>query len=328
MNNADIKLYIVKQDTPGATGSTFIPKVLEGITWTTERYGTAGKLEFFILNEGDIFPVEGDKVEFHYNGTPVFLGFIFTIQRDKTDIIKITAYDQLRYLKNKGIHEYKNKRADEVVKMLADDYRLQLGELDNTGHIIPIRKEVNKTLLDIINTALSITLQNTKKIYVLYDNFGKIMLKDIESLYIELLIDENNSENFSYTSSIDRRTYNRIVVYRENEKAGTRELYITESTKNHNEWGILQHVEQCGEKENPKVMADALLELYNKKTRMLSIKNVLGDVRCRAGFSLFVKLDTGDIDINNKMIINRVTHTFKYQEHLMTLDLIGGVLNV
>lgn len=253
MNNADIKVYIVKQDTPGATGSTFIPKVLEGVTWTTERYGTAGKLEFSIINEGDIFPVEGDKVEFHYNGAPVFLGFIFTIQRDKTDIIKITAYDQLRYLKNKGIHEYKNKRADEVVKMLADDYRLQLGELDNTVHVIPIRKEVNKTLLDIINTALSITLQNTKKLYVLYDNFGKIMLKDIECLYIELLIDENNSENFSYTSSIDKRTYNRIVVYRENEKAGTRELYETKSTKNQNEWGILQHVEQCGERKIQKL---------------------------------------------------------------------------
>lgn len=312
----------------GQAGEVIIPKVLEGIQWTTERYGTAGKLEFSILNDGDIFPTEGDKVEFYYNGTPIFYGFVFTIRRDKSDVIRITAYDQLRYLKNKGIHQYKNKRADEVIKMLADDYRLQVGELDNTQFLIPLRIEVNKTLLDIINTALSITMQNIKKIYVLYDNFGKLTLKDIETLYLEILLDKNTSEDFSYTSSIDRRTYNKVVVYRENEKAGSRELYVTKSTKNQNEWGILQLVETFDEKENPSMKAEALLALYNNKTRSFSLKNVLGDIRCRAGFSLFVKMDLGDVEINNTMIINRVTHIFNYQEHLMNLDLIGGVINV
>lgn len=328
MNNTNIKIFIIKQDTPETTGKTIIPMVLEGVTWTTERYGAAGKLEFSLLNEGDIFPEEGDKVEFHYNEKPVFQGFIFTIQRDKTEIINITAYDQLRYLKNKAVYQYDKKRADEVIKLLAEDYRLKTGELDNTQFVIPLRKEINRTLLDIINSALSLTLQNIKKIYVLYDDFGKIMLKDIETLYIELMIDKNSSEDFSYSSSIDQTTYNRIVVYKEDEKKGVREYYVTQSTENHNRWGILQHVETCSEKENPILKANVLLELYNKKSRILSIKNVFGDIRCRAGFSLMVRLDTGDIDINNRMIINKVTHTFNYQEHFMTLDLIGDGLNV
>lgn len=326
MNNGIIQLIISKQDTPEAKGSVFIPKVLEPIGYTTERWGTAGRLDFSILNDEIIFPEEGDKVEFIYSGIPVFFGFIFTIKRDKSDIIKILAYDQLRYLKNKAIFEYEKKRADEVVKQICDDYRLQVGELDNTQYVIPRRKEVNKTLIDIIDMALGLTVQNNKKMYILYDDFGKTNLKDMESLYIELLIDKNTSEDFTYTSSIDRKTYNRVVVYKENEKEGKRELYVTKSTENHNKWGILQTVENCGDKENPKVKADTLLELYNRKTRKFSIKNVIGDIRCRAGFSLFVRLDTGDININNKMIINRVTHEFRFQEHFMNLDLIGGVL--
>lgn len=328
MNNSTITIYIVKQDTNKNTGNVLIPKVLEGVEWSTERYGAAGTLKFSILNEGNEFPVEGDKVEFHYNNKPVFLGFIFTIERDKTDIIKITAYDQLRYLKNKGIHEYENKRADEVIRMLANTYNLKIGTLTNTGLVIPRRKEINKTLLDIINTALGITVQNTRKIYVLYDDFGKIILKDLETLYIELLVDENNSADFSYTSSIDRNTYNQIIVFTEDEKAGKRELYITKDSNTQKQWGILQHVEQCGEKENPKIMADALIQLYNRKSRILQIKDVIGDVRCRAGFSLFVRLGVGDININNRMIINRVTHIFKFEEHLMTLDLAGGGMDV
>lgn len=328
MNNSNIKIVISKQDIGENKGVMLIPKVLEGVQWSTERYGTAGKLEFSILNDGIIYPEEGDKVEFYYNGTPIFYGFIFTIRRDKSDVIKLTAYDQLRYLKNKGIHQYLNKRADEVVKMLAEDYRLKVGELDNTQLVIPRRIEVNKTLLDIINTALSITMQNKKKIYVLYDDFGKITLKDIESLKLEILLDENSSEDFSYVSSIDKKTYNKVVVYREDEKVGSRELYVTQSTQNQNRWGVLQLVESFDETENPKIKAEALIALYNKKTRSFSLKNVLGDVRCRAGFSLYVKLNLGDIELDNTMIINRITHIFNFQEHLMNLDLIGGVINV
>ena len=212
--------------------------------------------------------------------------------------------------------------------MLAEDYRLKVGELENTKFVIPRRIEVNKTLLDIINTALSITMQNIKKIYVFYDDFGKIILKDIETLKLEILLDENSSENFSYISSIDKKTYNKVVVYREDEKAGSRELYVTQSTENQNKWGVLQLVESFDETENPKIKADALIALYNKKTRSFSLKNVLGNVKCRAGFSLYIKLNLGDVEIDNTMIINRVTHIFNFQEHLMNLDLIGGVINV
>ena len=60
MNNANIKIIISKQDLNGKKGVVLLPKVLEGVQWTTERSGTAGKLEFSILNEGVIYPVEGD----------------------------------------------------------------------------------------------------------------------------------------------------------------------------------------------------------------------------------------------------------------------------
>lgn len=39
---------------------------------------------------------------------------------------------------------------------------------------------------------------------------------------------------------------------------------------------------------------------------------------------MVVALNLGDIVTNNYMVVNKVTHTFRGDEHMMELDLIGG----
>lgn len=56
----------------------------------------------------------------------------------------------------------------------------------------------------------------------------------------------------------------------------------------------------------------------------LTIQNAFGDVRVRAGSAVVVALNLGDIVTNNYMVVNKVTHTFRGDEHMMELDLIGG----
>ena len=76
---------------------------------------------------------EGSAVNLLVNGKTVFYGFVFTKQRDKTNgggVIRCTAYDQIRYLKNKDTYVYENKTADVFIKMVAADYGLNLGEID------------------------------------------------------------------------------------------------------------------------------------------------------------------------------------------------------
>ena len=70
--------------------------------------------------------------------------------------------------------------------------------------------------------------------------------------------------------------------------------------------------------------ADAVLKLYDQKTRKLTVKNAFGDVRVRAGSAVVVSLDLGDIVTNNYLMVEKVTHTFKGDEHFMDLTLIGG----
>ncbi len=302
----------------------FIPVVQEGITWSTERKGCPGELKFKVVKDDVISFTEGDAVRLKVNGQNVFYGFIFKKQRDKEQIISVTAYDQLRYLKNKDTIVYENKTAGELIQMIAKDYMMQTGTIEDTGFKIKSRVEENTSLFDMIQNALDMTLENQKYMYVMYDDFGKIALKGLDNMRLNLLIDEETGENFDYTSSIDSNTYNKVKLTYDNEKTGTREVYVAQDSENMNAWGVLQYFDTLQEGENGKAKADALLSLYNKKTRNLTIKNAFGDVRVRAGSMIVVMMDLGDMKLKNLMLVEKCKHEFKESQHLMTLTLRGG----
>lgn len=302
----------------------FIPVVEEGITWSTERKGYPGQLEFKVVQDKTLKITEGDAVRLKVNDKKVFYGFVFKIKRDKENILSVTAYDQLRYLKNKDTYVYENKTAGQLIKMIASDFGLQTGTIEDTKYKIPSRVEENTSLFDIIQNALDLTLENKKQMYVMYDDFGKITLKNLNSMKLKVLIDEETGENFDYTSSIDGDTYNKVKLTYDNEKTGKREVYIAKSSKNINQWGVLQHFDTLEEGENGKEKADALLSLYNVKTRSLSIKDAIGDINVRAGSLIPVILDLGDVKLKNYMIVEKCKHEFKESEHFMNLTLKGG----
>ena len=148
-----------------------IPILEEGIEWSTERRSTPGKLTFSVIKDEILNFSEGAAVRLKVDGKPVFYGFVFTKKREKDRVINVTAYDQLRYLNNKDTYVYENKTASQLVKMIADDFSLHTGTIENTGFVIESRVEDNTSLFDIIENALDVTLQNTKEMFVLYDDF-------------------------------------------------------------------------------------------------------------------------------------------------------------
>lgn len=300
------------------------PIVTGEIQWQTERKGKAGSLTFKVVKDSTINFTEGDAVRLKADGKNVFYGFVFQKKRDKEGIITVTAYDQLRYLKNKDTYVYSNKTASEVVQMLAKDFNLQCGTLEDTKFKIESRVEDNQTLFDIIQNALDLTLQNKKEMYVLYDDFGKLTLKNIGNMKVGILIDEDTGENFDYTSSIDGETYNKIKLVYENEESGKREIYIAQDSSHINQWGVLQYFETIDEKTNGKAKADTLLSLYNQKTRKLTIKGAFGDVRVKAGTLVAVSLNLGDIVANSFLLVEQAKHSFSENFYTMDLTLRGG----
>lgn len=304
-------------------GKAFQPIIEDGISLTRQRAGSPAKLEFTVVKDSLIAFNEGAAVSFKVDGKKVFFGYVFAKSRDKKQRIKVTCYDQLRYFKNKDTYTYTNKTASELLLMVANDFKLKTGSIADSGFKIASRVEDNSTLFDIVQNAIDETLNNTGKMFVLYDDFGALTLTAAENLAVGILVDDETAQDFEYTSSIDGETYNRIKLVRENEKTKKREVFIVEDAGTMGKWGILQYFDTVDEKENGQSKAASLLNLHNKRTRTLTIKGVLGNVDVRGGSYLMVKLYIGDETINDVMMVEAVTHTFTNDIHMMDLTLTG-----
>ncbi|BDE80430.1 cell wall hydrolase [Clostridioides difficile] len=319
-NDRDVRLVIAHWE------DFYEPAVLDNITWEIERRGSPSKLEFTIVMDDILEFCEGNSVRLYYKGIGIFYGYIFQKKRDKENHIKIVAYDQLRYFKNKDTYVYNNQTASELVKMLAKDFNLKYNVIEDTKYKIS-RIEENKTLFDMILTALDDTLREKKEMYVLYDDFGRITLKNVASMKLDTVMNNDVIEDFDYNSSIDSDTYTKIKLVRDNEETGKRDVYIAQDSTHMRSWGILQMFETVDKNMNEaeiKQKCDILLKLYNKKTKSLSLKNALGDIRVRAGCLIPVFLNLGDIELQNYMLVEKVKHTFENNSHFMDLTLVDG----
>ena len=181
-----------------------MPAVQEGVTWDLARQGTPGKLTFKMLRDDILDFEEGNMVQMSYGNDNLFKGFIFSHKEDKNGVIQVTAYDQLRYLKNKDITVVVEKTAAEVIRAICDDYGLihkkkskdksgkevETEAICDTGYTIHKMRASNQTLFDTIQLALDHTILYTGdksgnaaykygKMYILYDDFGVITLTEV-----------------------------------------------------------------------------------------------------------------------------------------------------
>lgn len=304
--------------------------VLKGdvkVTW--ERTGTPGKLTFSVIKDDKLNFLEGNPVRLRVNGVNFFYGYVFSKSRTDNEVIDVTAYDQLRYFKNKDSYIYTNKKYSELVKMVADDYNLTTGDITDTEYTIPQRVE-DGALFDILGNASDLTVIQTGKTYVLYDDFGKICLKNIEDMLLTLYVDERELQSFEYKTSIDDDVYNRVKIAVDNDETGEREFYIFNDEENQSLWGILQDYEtmEFGTSvDDIKVKGAALLKYYNVKSRELKLKNVFGNLAVRAGNSIMVGLNIGDMILSNYMVVDKVEHVFSQGKHFMSLNVTGSKTN-
>lgn len=294
---------------------TFVPRVLAGVRLSQTRAGAPGALTFEVLPGGEAF-FEGSRVTASVGDTPLFFGYVFTKSRDMDGVIRVTAYDQLRYFKNKDFYHYANKSAADLLKMLCRDYGLRAGVIEESGVRIPERIEDYKTLFDLMEYALAYTENLSGKRYVLYDDAGKLCLR--AAWESGVLLKQSEIRAFSYTSSIDGM-YNRVKSIRED--SGVRTVTLVQDKTSIGRYGVLQTVE----KQNTQSLNEArgLLQSKNRISRRLRI-TAAGDVRVRAGCEIELSATLGDMVYQGKIGVYAVTHVWDGKDHTMELLLEGG----
>lgn len=253
----------------------------------------------------------------------IFKGYIFSLSFDKEHIIRVKAYDQTRYLMNRDTYEYESIRADELIRMIAEDFNIEIGELANTGYLLPYTLEEENTLWNIIINALDCTYEITGKKYVLYDDFGRICLKAAGELMADgFSVADDMVIDFDYSSDIDKDTYNSVKVYKNTGVVGQQAVYRKKDSKNIKKWGVLQynfHVTRNYSDAQMKYAAEKILKEKNK-IRVDFSAECLGNVEVRAGCTVPVVL-TDILNINDNMLVKECVHYFRNNEHIMKLVL-------
>ena len=203
--------------------------------------------------------------------------------------------------------------------MIALDYKLRLGTVQQTHHVIRNRIEDNVTLMDIIENALSIELEHGGKRFILLDEFGKLSLRAADSPEMDsgIVLNKGTVGSVSFFSSVDKRS-NRVKVSRYDRKSGKREIYVAKDSSSESKLGVLQSYAKIADPEEVlSVQAKAILALHNKDERFLSVRNALGDAGVRGGSTVIVNLD----ELKGRTRVLRCLHRLSGNQHFMDLDL-------
>lgn len=303
-----------------------LPPIEGEINFTDERGCSCSSLTFNVLNADGLALKRGCPVRFKHNGENVFYGYIFTTKQENNDLIKVTAYDQLRYLKNPITFVMEEMTYAELLKYFCKEMGMKTGSIATPKHKLAKAIQDGK-MLDMCSSAYDATIKNEGTAYILYDKFGAVTLSKIEDMMLDILLDKNAIQDYEYESSIDTDVYNQIILAYDNGETGARELYTLNNQDSQNQWGRLAYYEKMSSsmgEADIKKLAEQYMNIYNIEQRTLSYKNVIGDNRVRGGSSFYVKHQLHDYNLKTFMIVEKVTHKYNGNEHWMDLTMIGA----
>lgn len=269
------------------------------------------------IDNGDVIRITGDSPE-----QGIFFGMVRKVGGDKSEIIKVKAYDQLFVTKSKDIVVLENGTLKSLVLQMGTKLSLTMGTVEETGFILKPIASSDKSWLDLANQGISDTLIGSpeKDMYCLRDEYGSVCLWNMRNLQLPLVLGDNSlCTDYQWEKSVVDDYYNRVKVLWKDEDSGKMDMRTAEDQNAINRFGFLQYLETAQGVDNAakaQERANKLLKLYNHETETLKL-DCLGDLRVRAGNSIFGSIE--DISLSRRLIVKKVTHTF-FPVHTMKVE--------
>lgn len=316
----DIKLYLQNS----SNGKVFDISDLAGqIAVTKNIDGNAGKLTVLLQKDPrELLQIaNGSIVSLIVDRIGIFFGYVFSIGTDATQTYKLTAYDQLRYLKNEEVYVTKDMTASQIFEKVCYDNQLKYLIKTPTNYIPSAFLHDKKTLYEIINRGRKLANIYDKKQYYITDEFGILTWSELSQEKTNIILGEGSLlTDYQYEKTIDKDTYNQVKAYRDNSKTGKRDIWIVKDSDNIKRWGKLQLLQKVDENDTEAMIQETLknlLKLKNKEVQSLKL-NALGikELQAGKGFKFILNRE----NISQDMWIISSTHKFEKDSHTMELE--------
>lgn len=262
---------------------------------------------------------EGNSVAFYHDGILRFIGVIFAQDITSVGELSIVAYDSNIYLaKSNDTKIFVNKKASDIIRILANDFGIPLGSIADTGYVIPYLRLSNITLYDMILKALTITRKQTNKRFFVGNKGGKLTLTEGVTNTKYLFEDGENLISASYSRSIEE-TKTQVKVI--GGAKGKETVVVVKDDAKRKKYGVLQVLEEMDEKATPaqvKQRAQALLKEQSVVSEQLSVE-VLGVPEVDVGTPVYIVNEM--TSTNGGYYVTSVNHEYSAGLHIMTLEL-------
>lgn len=328
-----LELYLQNSN----TGKVYdISQISEEISVYSTIEGEAGKLTCLLQKDpNNILEISnGSIISFIVDGKGFFFGYVFKMGTDADENYQITAYDQMRYLKNNDIYVTRNQTASNIFKKICQDKGLKYKIKVPTKYIPEAYLHDNKTLYNIIERGMNLASIYDKKRYFIKDNFGTLTWSELQEEKTNIQLGDSSLVNsYTYEKSIDQDVYNQIKLYRDQKttakskngsekktKTGKREVWIVKDSNNIKRWGLLQLLKKVDDNDNEakiKEQAKNYLTAKNREVETLKLE-ADGIIELVAGRGIKFVLKREGID--KWMWIKSATHKFTKYSHTMELE--------
>lgn len=297
---------------------------IESITWEGHSEKPNRSLTVIFKNTVDgrnkAFAISnGEAVQFFIDNRRIFIGVVFSTDIDESGNMTVNCFDRNYYtLKSNTTRQFKNKKASDVVRLLAKDFNIPIGTIENTSYVIPKLILRNHSLYDMMMKAIVLTYKQTGKRFFFGNEDGKLTLRQHKNNVTPwILAAGSNLTKASYSLSIeDTKTQVQVVGGKDNKFSHT-----AKSVSSQKLYGVMQHYEEIDEdatKSQVKQRAETLLKEMNVINDQASI-SAIGIFDVITGCGVYVREPmTG---LAGGYYVTSDTHTIRNGVHEMQLEI-------
>jgi hypothetical protein len=306
--------------------NTDITPVVSTVEWSGDVMQACRTLNVSLTNTLDgrkrLFTFEkGAEIRLYNASTELFRGVIFADEISSDGKHLITAYDENVYLtKVIDTRKFVKAKASDIVRRLCSDFGIPVGSIADTGYVIPKLILRDKTLYDMIITALTETKKHTGRRFILLNKGGKLVLQERKAQVTQFIIENGvNIISARYSQSIEDTKTQVKVIGGDSDKNP-----IVVTVKNDaliKKFGVMQHLENADSKLTKSQIEQLARQLLKEHGTIDDEATVeaIGIDSVIAGTSVYIKEPLTGI-VGGYYVITD-SHRFENGTHTMSITL-------